>query len=343
MKKSSALFFVLLTFCKTLLAQTALDVTEQTFKLQAKSGREFYFYFAEGDKILINFQEADNKELKSFEVTELPGTSRLAEYKTAALSNRTLSVSRNSIYRFSFFNSSLAGRICKFSIKRIPAGPATAFHNTSVDSRVEKDSLLFFVSQKYLQSSDTAAISVVDMVAKVAPRASFDKNSHHTIVDFALPAGTVSWAYYIGVGTEGMKAEADARYKFINSSASVLSKFPGYGSMAALALYGINAFDKAQGDDNVRYWFVPDWDNVQKFRAGSRFVHYKQGDVVNDAVQMKSPLSGKVFLALENDNMVQSIDVLVKITAVQLKQKWASRTVQFLSIPNTKAELQAGD
>ena len=339
MKKFLGVFVVLINCVLSLKGQNLVDVTDQTFKLPARGEQAFYYAFAEGDKITINFQELDNKELRSFEVTELPSSSRLTEYQVGKISNKQISINKNSIYKFRFSNPSLTGRVCKFTIQRLPAGPSTASYNTSVYKEQTNDSLFFYTTERYLESTDTTAVSLVNMIAKVAGRASLDKNSHQTIVDFTLPPGTISWAYYLGVGTEGLKAEAEARSKFINTSASLLSKFEGYGSMAALALYGINAFDKAQGDDNVKYWFLPGWDNVQKYKAGNKFAHYKQGDVVNDAVQMKNPLSGKVFLALENDNMMQSIDVLVKVTAIQVKQKWGNRMVKTLAVPTASGLL----
>ncbi|WP_207426599.1 hypothetical protein [Pedobacter sp. SYSU D00535] len=334
--RTSFFLLLMLALSQLAFAQTLIDVTDQTLKIAARTEEDFFYSFAEGDKIIISLQELNEKELKSFEVVELPGNTVFADYKTTRINSKTLKANKNSIYKFSISNSSLSGRVCKLKIQRVPFRPANATHNTSVYREVRGDSVFFSITERYLKRSDTVAVSLVNQIAKVSSRSALNQNSNQTIVDFTLPAGTVSWAYYIGVGTEGMKAEAEARSKFLNTSASLLSKFEGYGTMAALALYGINAFDKAQGDDNVKYWFLPGWEQVQKYRRGQKFTHYKQGNVVNDAVQMKSPVTGKIFLALENDNLIEPIDVLVKVTAVQVKQQWATRTVRVLALKAIK-------
>src|SRR5690606_26984277 len=129
-------------------------------------------------------------------------------------------------------------------------------------------------------------------------------NSNKTVVDFELPEGTITWSYYIGVGREGRAAYEKATEEFFRIAAQTVSTISGYGTMAALALYGINSFSKINGSDNVKYWFITDWNNVQKFESGVSFLQYKQGDVINDAAQMKAPLQGKVYLGLLNDNIM---------------------------------------
>ena len=62
-------------------------------------------------------------------------------------------------------------------------------------------------------------------------------------------------------------------------------------------------FSNIQGEDNVKYWFISDWANVQQFVAGQSFMQYKQGDVMNDAVRM-STFTGKVCFMISNDNIM---------------------------------------
>ena len=83
-----------------------------------------------------------------------------------------------------------------------------------------------------------------------------------------------------------------------------------------------------------KYWFIPDWNNVLQFTVGNNFYQYKSGDVVNDAGQMKTPLAGKAYLGLSNDNLLEPIDVVVKVTAIQVTQKNAFKTVQRMSVSN---------
>jgi hypothetical protein len=173
---------------------------------------------------------------------------------------------------------------------------------------------------------------VVDQTTKISSQNALNGNSNKTIVDFTLPEGTISWAYYIGVGNEGKAAYSAAQDKFVNSSANLLAKCGPYGVMTALALYGVNFFSKVQGVDNVKYWFISDWNSVQTFNAGGTFYQYKQGDVINDAYQMKSHLKEKIYLGLLNDNVMDPIDVLVKVTAVKVIEKWGVRDVKKMRV-----------
>ena len=141
-----------------------------------------------------------------------------------------------------------------------------------------------------------------------------------------MPKGTISWSYYIGVGNEGKKAYDNASNAFVTAGAQTVSRIPGYGVLAALALNGKNYFLATQGRDNVKYWFITDWDNVLLFKTNRSFRQYKQGDVINDAYQMQAPLSGKIYLGLYNDNLRDAIEVTVKVTAIVVTEIMENKT-----------------
>ena len=163
-------------------------------------------------------------------------------------------------------------------------------------------------------------MSLIDQITKVSSKNAINGNNNTTIVDFSLPKNTVSWSYYIGVGNEGAKAYTDAKESFLKSAVKVISTFSGYGIMAELGLHGVNMFQKAQGGDNIKYWFIQDEKSVKAFRNNQKFYQYKQGDVVNDASQMKKPLVGKVYLGLQNDNLIEPVEVFVKVTAITVTE-----------------------
>lgn len=78
----------------------------------------------------------------------------------------------------------------------------------------------------------------------------------------------------------------------------------------------------------MKYWFISDWASVQQFVAGQSFMQYKQGDVVNDAVRMQAPFTGKVYFMLSNDNSMEPIDITVKENAVVVKRTVETRAVK---------------
>jgi len=136
------------------------------------------------------------------------------------------------------------------------------------------------------------------------------------------------------VGSEGRKEFVKAKRGFLNSAASVASHIPGYGTMAALALYGINAFSLIQGEDNVKFWLMENEVDASLFKFGKKFKSFKQGDVLNDAAQLKKPLSGKIYLGLLNDNLIESINVTISVTAIVVTEQNTVRNNKIMRITN---------
>ncbi len=332
MKKNYSLTIFLVILYFNLSSQTIVDVAENTLKIAALSEEVFYYGFAEGDKLIFTFEEVNRKELKELEIIEMPESSKFMDYKTKKIENKIINVNRTGIYKFRLSNSALLGRICKIKIQRIPASDETKNFNSSVYWKTVYDTTYTPVQENYLIKTDTSAQPIVDQTAKISSQNAFNGNTNKTVVDFTLPKGTILWSYYIGVGNEGEQAYNRASDFFYNTASKTALRIPGYGTMAALALQGVNYFNKVQGKDNVKYWFISDWDNVLLFKSGSTFYQYKQGDVVNDASQMKIPKQGKVYLGLLNDNIAEPIDVTVKVTAIVVTQQWGIRTFQKMHI-----------
>lgn len=319
--------FLFLLSAGLLKAQQPVLVFESTLKVGAVGEEKFYYGFAEGDQIVFDFEEVNGKELKEIEVAEYPSSSKFMDYKSKKIVNKIIPVTRTGIYEFRFSNSSLGGRICKVKLQRIPASDATKNFNTSVYWRTQYDTSYTPEQERYLISKDTAIVPViVDRTEKISSQNAINGNPNYTMVDFMLPANTVSWSYYIGVGTKGREAYNTAKTKCLNSAAGAAARIPGYGPLAALALYGVSYFSQVQGEDNVKYWFM-DYNSSLLFNSGSTFSYYHKGDVINDFSKMTSPLNGKVYLGLSNDNIMDPISVSIQVTAITVTEKWGARTV----------------
>lgn len=327
MKKILSIAIIQL-FVTLVSAQTPIDVAESTLRVTALNEEVFHYGFAEGDQLIFTFKELNGKELKELEIKEVSGSSLFMDYKTEKISNKVLNITRTGIYKFRFTNGAIVGRVCKFKIQRIPAHDSLRNFNTSVYWRTEYDTSYVAEEEQYLIGIDTIPTVVTDQIAKVTA-------SNRGIVDFMLPELTTSWSYYIGVGTESSKAYEASKDKFIQSASKSSAKLPGYGSLVGLAILGINVFTKAGGGDNVKYWFITDWNNVNLFTSKQSFMQYKQGDVISDVSQMKSPLSGKVYLGLYNDNILDAIEVNIKIVAVQIRKNMGTRIVNRMNV-NTR-------
>jgi len=270
--------------------------------------------------------------LNEIEISELPSSVKFMDYKVRKIQEKKIYITRTGIYKFRLVNPERSARICKIKIQRIPASISTQDFNPSVYWHTVQDTTYIPTQEKYLMKRDTTAQTLVERVTKIGTSNVFDNKLNKDVIDFMLPAGTVSWSYYIGVGTEGQKAFVKAKRGFFNTAASVASHIPGYGTMAALALYGFNAFSMIQGEDNVRFWFMNDETSASMFKLGKKFRNFKQGDVLNDAAQMKTPVSGKIHLGLLNDNLVEPINVTVSVTAIVVTERNSVRNNKFMKI-----------
>lgn len=329
MKKLLLLF----TTCITIngLAQKPVDVVENTIKIAAWGDEVFYYGFAEGDQLIFNFEETKDKELKEIEILEWPSASKFADFKTSRVFNKVITIPRTAVYKFRFKNGAISGRVCKFRIQRVPATEANRNFNTNVYWRTLYDTTIVPTQERFLVKSDTMVHTVLERNAKVYGQHTTNGQTNRTLLDFTLPQGTVAWSYYIGTGGEGIEEYYKGREKFMESSNAVTS-VPGYSVMAALALQGLNYFNRVQGEDNIRYNFLRDATAATAFMEGREAAQYKSADVINDAAQMRTPTYGKVYLGLLNDNLTDPVRVMVKVYAVVLNQQWDYRTVDRVNI-----------
>ncbi len=333
MKKLAMSILALLLSAPMVFGQSIVEVAETTLKVNALGEEVFYYGFAEGDQLIFSYQELNGKELKELEILEFPSSSKFMDYKTKKIDSKILNISRTGIYQFRLTNSALSGRVCKIKIQRIPGSDLTKNFNSSVYWKGIQDTTFTAREERYLVRSDTTIHEVYSSNPQISSQTALNGNKNHQVVDFELPNNTVAWSFYIGTGNAGSTEYDNARSKFI-SAASSLSKIAGYGPLAALALTGVSYFNKIQGDDNVKYWFLNDMRSVNLFSTGQAFFQYKKGDVINEASRMTSPLQGKIYLGLLNDNTVEPIKVIIRVAAVQVVQQWALRTVQDMRVAN---------
>ncbi|MFC5282644.1 hypothetical protein [Pedobacter alpinus] len=312
----------------TSFAQDPIVLFEGKKKLPGSEETHLYYGFKSGDQLVFDFKENDGKELKELEISTYPAGAVFMDYKTTSINQKTLKIIKTGIYDFRFKNSSLAQRIGEIKIRRIPSDAESVDFNSTIEWRAINDTIRTPIQEKYLIKSDTAIVTIADQLAKVSSQTAMNGNPNITIAEFLLPEHTIAWSYYLGVGKEGNDAYLAAKEKFVNTAAAGLSKIPGYGTLGALALYGINTFSKAQGGDNVKFYFIGDYNNALLFKSGQAFMQFKNGDILNDAGLMKAPLAGKVYVGLINDNIAEPIEVSIKASAITVKQEWGIRKVE---------------
>jgi hypothetical protein len=302
MKKITTLIIAILITLTTN-GQTPIDVYESTIKISGIGEESYMCGLAEGDQLIFNFQEINGKDLKEVEIIEYPSTSKYLDYKTKKIENKTINITRTSIYKFRFANSSLGGRVCKFKIQRIPASEQTKNFNTSV----------------YFKTfNDTTITNITDQVSKV--HSTMNSSGNRTILNFTLPLNTVAWSYYIGVDQGGQENFNNAAKELASKATPLFSSIPGFGPLAALALGGTSYLSQLQSGEDIDYAFT-DNINANLFQNGKSFRHFKSGKVINDFSRMTAPNQGTIFICLSNDNAVTGVTVTVKITAISVSTR----------------------
>jgi len=117
------------------------------------------------------------------------------------------------------------------------------------------------------------------------------------------------------VGDEADRSYQDANLKAVSKVADAASGLGlmsgGYGALALLAVKGVTLFSNPPKGDNVRFAL---WnDSGKQIDSGNSIVAYRR---------MESPLQGHFTLQLTNDNMVDGINVTVKILAIVQSQTY---------------------
>lgn len=321
----------------TIFGQEAIDVTDQAFKLNGGEEKELCFGFAAGDKIVFSFLEANYKELKEIEIVEYPGNSKFSDYKTTKVENKTLNVSRTNTYIFRFKNSAIGSRVCKIKLSRIPASNDTKNFNTTVtwvdkqdtswntytrDVVIGYDTTYVQKSKFELVKSDQNEELILDKTQVVHSLS--NSNNSRTSIFFSLPQNentpykttkVISWAYWIGVDEEGNKAweqNAQTLKNLVEGVATIYST-----PLGALAIGAITDLSIPSIGEDVEY-YIADPLNAQLFMAGNPFRMYDNGKGVAGYRKFTEPVpcQGQFYILLANDNIMQGINVNVKVVAI---------------------------
>lgn len=314
------LTIVCLSLCMPLwlFSQDTLDVVDKKIKIGGVETIKEYYGFAKGDKIIFSLNVDGKKELKDVIFSEYPDIVRFADHKTSRIENKLLNISQNGVYSFEYYNSSLSGRTVEIKIQRIPRSEETRIFNTNVKWVNKVDTTYSAKENAYLTKSDTSFVDVINSTVRV--HSTTNTNPNKTLVDFTIPANTIKWSYWIGVGKESQEAFAKDEKEYLSSATKLLGSI---NPLAGLAV-GLITMTQSQIGDNVFYYFLSSHSETQKFMTGQQFLQFKNGNVVTDfgLMNYSSPSNQRYYLGLLNDNLMDGIDVNVKILAVVVNNQY---------------------
>lgn len=316
-----------------LYSQKPVTVVESTVKVGPFKEEAFYYGFAAGDKLIFNFEEANNKDVKEVEIMEMPSSSKFMDYKTKKIENKTIDIANTAVYKFRFSNSTVLPRVCKFSIQRIPANESTQNFNTTVYTHMVDDTIYTTEQENYIDRTDTVLQNFQDRSVKVQTAASTSGNK--AVMNFILPENTIAWSYYIYTNDAGKKVYEDAAKKVAEGPTP--DKFQNYGPLSA-QVYGTQSYLKKLAPDKpISYWIV-EGDNADLFMKGDQFKYMKKGTIVNDYAKMDNR-KGTLYFCFSNGVAAEPVTVTVKITSLHINEVQKVRMVKRVISIKPKPEM----
>lgn len=333
-----------------------VEVCDLILQLKGKDVQEVYYGFAAGDQIIVDFNEVEGRLVDGMEIVEYPENVRFREIETAEVREKYIYVQTSGVYKFSIFNER-GERTCKLRIARIPASDKTRAFRTAVrwvdryDTTYTENrpaavgNQLVQRSRRILEKVDTTVINLSDKKERLHSRSNFSEDAFTTL-KVALPKNqiaedrvyeVVSWVYWLGAGAEGegQYQEANRAVKLAKSVSNAAKSFSiisgPYGALAALALDGVSFFLPAGKGDNVKY----------QVSCGGKVVD--QGNGPSAYARHTSCVQGEIVFRLENDNLVESLDVSVRVMAVAVTKTYRTENYteeQAVATPEMKITMK---
>ena len=313
------------------------DVAELQLKVAPNASEELLYGFAAGDRILFTVEEANGKTVSEVSVAQYPETFKYKEFEVKKEKNREFKVVDKAVYRFKFTNKTKEDRICKVKIQRVPQSSDTRNFNTAVKWATVHDTVWNTFTRDIVVGYDTVFQQKTKRVVAYEKRYEevvLDKNQRvdakttfgdtKVAVPFTLPANyvakdetkkVVAWAYWVGVGEESNEFWNQNRKMIVGAEQGATTIFTSpLGGIAAGAV--TNLVLPSNGED-VEYALLTEANAkllsqekpYKSFDSGKGVAAYKR--FIDEPL-----LKGKYTVVLINDNIVQPIDVNVKVSAI---------------------------
>lgn len=320
------------------ISQESILINESTIILDVDQTKELYFSFAEGDEIIFDMQMIKGKHIKEVEAIEMPSNTLLTEFKAKSINNKRIQIRNKGIYKFRFYSSSLTRRVCKIKIHRIPKNETVRDFNTNwkwktiIDTTYttyQEDSLVGYQTIKYQETikelKDTQIEEIMLFEKSQKVHSIYNDNSNRAYLRASLPIiessllkeeKLLAWSYWIGVGQEGQEAYKEnlkSVSNLVGKAADIYFKTP----LAGIAVGAISKLIIPQTGEDIQYYFINDFENVQQFLNGQQFYLFDQGKGKAAYGRNDKIKQGDFYIGLSNDNDFRGIDVDVKIMAIK--------------------------
>jgi hypothetical protein len=327
----------LLLFCLSttiLFGQTKITLIESTKKISPISEENIFIGLHAGDILVINVEEVNTKELKEIELIEYPSNSKFLDYKTPRIDNKQITINNTGIYKLRISNSSVGVRVCRINLDRIPAENTQSF-NSTVYWKTVSDTTFFEEEETYLARKDTSYQMVYEAYPKLGSVNSLEGTKPYQYFEFTLPDNTISWAFYVGTGTEAKTEYERANRALASNPEWIALNEPNLSALPLLALTGNSFFKKISAADNVSYIVLPT-NQVALRNQDLEYVYFYKGDVYNDFHQVENKLVKNITAIVKNDNTIDAMYVYFKVAAVVVTPIYAKRMVKKQKVTTTE-------
>lgn len=313
-----------------------ITVAELQIKLDGNKTEEVMYGFAAGDRVILTLK-ADGASLAEVSVLQYPD---VLKYKGQNIKEekKEFTVIDKSVYVFRFNNTARGNRTCNVTITRIPSGSDTRNFNTAIKWITVQDTVWTSVTKDILTGYDSVRVQkarraiasenryeemILDKSQRVGAKAT-NLGDTRSFVAFTLPENVVTkdetkkvvaWAYWVGVGEESNEFWKQNRKMIVGAVQTATTYFTSpLGGVAAGAV--TNLVLPVNGED-VEYALTNE-PNKKLFMEGKECKPFDNGKGIAAYKRFidAKMLQGTYYIALANDNLVQPIDVNVKISAI---------------------------
>ena len=315
-------------------SQTSVRVADLSFKMKSNSTEEFYYSFAEGDVMVVDFELRKGKGVK-FEVIELPYQTKINQF-TARISNYRMNVTSTKVYLFRVTNG-MGNKLCSLSIKRIPKSQEMVNFNTAwqwktiydttyttykEDSLVRHDTVHYTETVKEVVSKEMSEVVLANNNELVHSIGIINYDNPRKFIKIKLPENrkygnteqrVYGWTYWIGVTSK----KSHILSNLIKEGTAVIPGIPKLVKYLLGTAVDITIPNESEAD--IIYWYlVNNGNDADNFIKGQPFSWITKGYGTGAYSKFaNNNTQGTYYICLYNKEYVHwSVNVYVQVVAL---------------------------
>lgn len=291
----------------------------------------FYYRFAAGDIVTIDFTLENKNGTQAIEVSEYKTHAVLysnGNFKT--LDSVKIKILNAGIYKFEIGTKHAFDRQGKLTIQRTPLNTETAGINSSVSWTTQVDTVFTTREETVKTNPQYEAVSLqspMNQFVNSTSNAAFKGKSRLTF-PIILPANTVEWYYTFAATRDNSQVEnVKSKMKLYTQLISLLptgGKALSIGLQALTQPPGANYCDVYLLEANGAQFFLNKQDDKWRhFPEGTRM------NFMNGVVKVKSCCSnGQYFIGFNNNSTYYGVQVFIEVVAIVEKATYEKRLIK---------------